>query len=54
MVVPYTLIFLFLGIDKANISMSYIMRMPMNWTFGEGIGDSLLGIHRDIEKGTQT
>lgn len=51
MFAPYTLIFLLLGIDNANVTMSYVMRLPMNWTFGEGMGDSLLEVHRDIEKG---
>jgi hypothetical protein len=51
MIIPFVLIFLLFGVNKANLLMSYVMRKPINWTFGKGTGDSLLEIHRDIDKG---
>ena len=43
------LIFIILGINKANLVMSKIMRIPMNWLFGGKSGDELLWLHKEIE-----
>ena len=49
MIIPFMLIFIILGINKANLVMSKIMRIPMNWVFGGKSGDKLLWMHREIE-----
>lgn len=45
--VPFFVVFIFLGVDKANIFMSYMMRIPMNMALGDGVGDALLRWHKN-------
>jgi len=51
MVTPFAVLCLIFGLDKANVTMSTIMRHPMNMLFGDDIGDALLQKHQDIVTG---
>ena len=51
MAMPFVVIWLFAGINKANVIMSTVMRYPMNMVFGEGMGDALLEVHEAMDKG---
>lgn len=44
-----SLIWIVLGMNKANVIMSTVMRYPMNMVFGDYAGDQLLEIHKDMD-----
>lgn len=46
--IPFIIIFIFNGVDKSNVFMSKMMRIPMNMISGDDkIGDFLLKMHLD-------
>ena len=49
MIVPFFLILIFAGIDKANIIMTKVIKYPMNWMTGSNMGNELLELYEDIE-----
>ena len=42
MIIPFFSIFILFGINKTNVMMSTVMRIPMNMLFGDKAGDNLL------------
>lgn len=48
--VPFIFATILLGIDKANVGMSYAMQWPMNNWFGDNLGTELLNCHKRILK----
>ena len=48
--IPFGLAFIFVGIDKTNVWMSYLCRVPMNLVFEDKTGDDLLEYHKSILK----
>ena len=48
MSIPFFILWVIFGIDKANVIMSTVMRMPMNYISDSNDGDTLLSIHKDM------
>lgn len=48
MAAPFFIIWVLLGIDRANVAMDIVMRLPINMLFGDKMGDELLKMHRSM------
>ena len=48
MSIPFFILWILFGIDKANVIMSTVMRVPMNMISDTNDGDKLLSIHKEM------
>lgn len=47
--IPFVIIHILFGIDRANWFSTIIMRYPFNWLFGDNIGDALYERYKEIK-----